>query len=380
MDRERFADMPRVMGDWRRAARARAKPRAPLPPPTRLTQPREVLAGEAGEMPSFEQLMQPTLQQSSSGAKPLFGLSDGVVASIVANAAKQHTSRRDTPWDTPWSCLSESAAIDRLTCFIGNGQAAVADRSLADVADANSSKLSVALALGVLSPRQVHAAAEGGGGEAAWLSSHMEMRDFFLYSAVAAGAHLFRREGTPIAAGRAALTDWRAPADADDEWRRWATGTTGLPLVDAAMRELIATGYCSNRVRQNAASLLTKDLCIDWRAGAELFQWLLADHDVAANWGNWQYFGGVGADPKQRHFRTISQAARYDPTGAYVRKWLTELRDVDDAEALLRPFDLLPERWPLVPIVDTATQLTWQDAARLEESGCVLETVKISVE
>ena len=119
------------------------------------------------------------------------------------------------------------------------------------------------------------------------------------------------------------------------------------------------------------ASFLTKDLSIDWRAGAELFQWLLADHDVAANWGNWAYFGGVGADPKQRHFRTVSQAAKYDPSGGYVRPWLPELRDVADAEALLRPFSLVPESWP-VPLVDPTTQLTWQDAERLEREGRVL--------
>ena len=136
------------------------------------------------------------------------------------------------------------------------------------------------------------------------------------------------------------------------------------------MRELVATGYCSNRARQNAASLLAKDLGIDWRAGAEWFQFWLADHCVAANWGNWAYFAGVGADPKQRHFRTVSQAARYDADGRYARAWLPELQATSDVEALLRPFahpHAVPD-WP-TPLIDPSTQLTWQDAQRLEETG-----------
>ena len=137
------------------------------------------------------------------------------------------------------------------------------------------------------------------------------------------------------------------------------------------MRELAQTGHCSNRARQNAASLLAKDLALDWRAGAEWFQWLLADHEVSANWGNWAYFAGVGADPKQRHFRTVSQAAKYDRTGAYVRRWLPELAAAGSAEAALRPFAHGVDGWP-TPLVDLASQLTWQDAQRLDETGRLL--------
>ena len=129
---------------------------------------------------------------------------------------------------------------------------------------------------------------------------------------------------------------------------------------------------CSNRARQNAASLLAKDLALDWRAGAEWFQWLLADHEVAANWGNWAYFSGVGADPKQRHFRTISQALRHDARGAYARRWCAELARVRDDEAVLRPHAHAVEGWPR-PLVDPSTQLTWEDAERLESTGRLLE-------
>lgn len=400
ISRQRLASMPPVMGDWRRAARARAKPRPPLAPPSKLSLPSALLPHAAepvqiGAVPSLAQLMQPalppddgTLAHSPRG-RSLFGLPDQVIRSVISSAVMLAASK--VKGDEPNACfraacaefVPERAARRRLAEFVREGHAARADRGLADVGRHGSAKLGAALALGTLSPRQVYAMAITGGGdgttgggegssagEAAWLGSHMEMRDFFVYSALAAGPSLFRQAGTPVAATHAP-TGWCAPAAARDKWQRWATGCTGLPFVDAAMRELIATGYCSNRVRQNAASLLTKDLGIDWRAGAEWFQWLLADHDVAANWGNWAYFSGVGADPKHRHFKTISQAAKYDPAGAYVRRWCNELGSCD-AEAVLRPFELAPAAWPAIPLVEPSTHIAWQDAQRLEETGRLL--------
>lgn len=118
--------------------------------------------------------------------------------------------------------------------------------------------------------------------------------------------------------------------------RRWALGLTGLPLIDAGMRELLATGYMSNRCRQNCASVLAKDLRLDWRYGAEFFQWLLIDHDIGSNWGNWRYFSGVGADPKQRHFCSISQGMKYDADAAFIKLWVPEL----DPSGALTPREL----------------------------------------
>ena len=158
-------------------------------------------------------------------------------------------------------------------------------------------------------------------------------------------------------------------------WTCWATGETGLPLVDAAMKELIETGYCSNRVRQNAASVLTKDLEIDWRAGAEWFQFLLCDHCVGANWGNWLYFSGMGSDPKNRHFRTVSQAFKYDRDGTFVKKWCPELSSVDTSnnkEIHLRPWDFPEEvKWKY-PIVPPETQYTWNDQEQMKQSGTII--------
>ena len=426
ISQHRLASMPPVMGDWRRAVRARAKPRPPLAAPQRLVPPLALLPDasepvDAGALPSLERLMQAALPPHDEvSARPdghrrqLFGLPDDVLQGIIASAsAVSSASRPSAATASPSAAtanhqrpsasaefVTERAARAQLQAFVREGHAARADRSLAGVGRHGSAKIGAALALGSLTPRQVYAAASGLGsaaghavaggdgeveagergggdsspsslcssGEAAWLGSHMEMRDFFVYAALATGPSLFRQAGAPVAATHAPLS-WRAPANAQDEWYRWATGRTGLPLVDAAMRELASSGYCSNRVRQNAASLLTKDLGIDWRAGAEWFQFLLADHDLAANWGNWRYFAGVGADPKQRHFKTVSQAAKYDPRGEYVRQWCPELAALEDVEAVLRPFDLAPAVWPRTPLVEPAKHLVWQDTLRLEQTG-----------
>jgi deoxyribodipyrimidine photo-lyase len=209
------------------------------------------------------------------------------------------------------------------------------------------------------------------GEDCKWLKSHLEMRDFFLYTAFCAGKRLFRPQGLPLGKHPREVK-WRNPSDDETYWRRWATGQTHLPLVDAAMKELMLTGYCSNRVRQNSASVLTKDMQIDWRIGAEWFQFLLQDHCVGANYGNWLYFSGVGPDPKNRHFRTVSQSIRYDPKGTYVKKWFPALREVPSIEAIFRPWDFHISGFES-PIVDPKTQFTWQDLQRLEEKGKLIQ-------
>jgi deoxyribodipyrimidine photo-lyase len=111
-------------------------------------------------------------------------------------------------------------------------------------------------------------------------------------------------------------------------FRAWCLGQTGYPFVDACMRELLATGYMSNRGRQVVASFLCHDLKLDWRLGAAWFESQLIDHDVASNYGNWTYQAGVAFDPRSpyRYFNIHKQAQMYDPTGAHVRLWLPELQ------------------------------------------------------
>uniref|UniRef100_A0A672R2C8 Cryptochrome DASH n=1 Tax=Sinocyclocheilus grahami TaxID=75366 RepID=A0A672R2C8_SINGR len=100
-------------------------------------------------------------------------------------------------------------------------------------------------------------------------------------------------------------------------------------LVTIKPRELALTGFMSNRGRQNVASFLTKDLCLDWRLGAEWFEYLLVDHDVCSNYGNWLYSAGIGNDPREnRKFNMIKQGLDYDNNGDYVRQWVPELRGI----------------------------------------------------
>ncbi|KAL8387153.1 hypothetical protein RB595_010118 [Gaeumannomyces hyphopodioides] len=119
---------------------------------------------------------------------------------------------------------------------------------------------------------------------------------------------------------------------------RFKAGTTGLGLIDASQRELLHTGYTSNRGRQNVASFLSKHLGIDWRYGAEWYEMMLVDYDACSNWGNWQYVAGVGFDPrgKARIFNPIKQAFDYDKDGAYVRMWLPELAPLASLENLFQ--------------------------------------------
>jgi deoxyribodipyrimidine photo-lyase len=112
----------------------------------------------------------------------------------------------------------------------------------------------------------------------------------------------------------------------------WQEGRTGFPVVDAGMRQLRATGWMHNRVRMIVASFLVKDLHVEWQHGARHFMHWLVDGDLASNQHGWQWTAGSGTDaaPFFRVFNPTSQGRRFDPTGAYVRRWVPELADVAD--------------------------------------------------
>jgi deoxyribodipyrimidine photo-lyase len=123
-----------------------------------------------------------------------------------------------------------------------------------------------------------------------------------------------------------------APERTREVFCRFRSGHTGIGLIDASNRELFLTGYTSNRARQNVASFLSNSshLGIDWRIGAEWYEYLLIDYDMASNWGNWQYVAGVGNDPRQgRVFNPVKQALDYDPQGKYIKAWVPELRELN---------------------------------------------------
>lgn len=125
---------------------------------------------------------------------------------------------------------------------------------------------------------------------------------------------------------RNAKEEWRYDAAALDAWQ---TGHTGLPIVDAGMRQLLAQGWMHNRARLITAAYLTKELGLDWRAGRAWFDRWLLDGDLPSNSGNWQWVAGTGNDTRpNRGFNPLRQAHRFDPAGDYVRRWLPELAGV----------------------------------------------------
>jgi deoxyribodipyrimidine photo-lyase len=138
----------------------------------------------------------------------------------------------------------------------------------------------------------------------------------------------------------------------------WQQGRTGYPIVDAGMRQLLATGWMHNRVRMIVASFLVKDLLVDWRQGERHFMERLVDGDPASNNGGWQWSAGTGTDaqPFFRIFNPTAQGERFDPDGDYVRRWVPELRGLA-GRAAHRPWDAaraLPG-YP-APIVDHAAR------------------------
>lgn len=371
---ERLEGMCRIMGDFRKAARRSAQVRNEWNAPAEIQLPSaEELPVDIGSIPSLEDLTKPLLQSKST---TILGMDREVIELVVKCAIEQRKTKEPR---------TEQSAVERLDYFVSTGRAARADRSKVDVvSNDDSSRLSVHLALGTISPRTIYWKVNQttGDNDCNWLASHLEMRDFFLYTAFAQGNRLFSPNGLPPCTSSSTeqknkkreLVVWKSPSENSDRWKRWAIGKTQLPLVDAGIRELLATGYLSNRVRQNVASFLAKDLQIDWRAGAEWFQFLLEDHCVGANYGNWLYFSGVGPDPKNLHFRTVSQMKRYDDAnGNYVRKWIPSLRGLDDAEAVFRPWDFEVPGFA-TPIVDPKSQYTWQDAQCIELTKQLLDS------
>ncbi|MEV0732872.1 deoxyribodipyrimidine photo-lyase [Polymorphospora sp. NPDC050346] len=183
-----------------------------------------------------------------------------------------------------------------------------------DLAADATSRLSPYLRFGCVSPLAVARAAGDRDGP---FVRQLCWRDFYHQVAYA-----FPDLST--AAYRPGVTEvWRYDADALAAWQE---GRTGVPIVDAGMRQLRAEGWMHNRARLITASYLTKQLGLDWRLGVEWFHRWLLDGDVANNSGNWQWVAGTGNDTKPyRRFNPVRQAHRFDPAGDYVRRWVPEL-------------------------------------------------------
>ena len=198
-----------------------------------------------------------------------------------------------------------------------------------------TSQLSAYLAAGVLSPRQcLHAALQvnrgeldsGSSGIVTWINELL-WREFYKHILVGyprlSKCRAFRPETEALA--------WR---QAPDELLAWQQGRTGVPIIDAAMRQLLTTGWMHNRLRMIVAMFLTKNLLIDWREGERFYMSQLIDGDLAANNGGWQWSASTGTDaaPYFRIFNPVSQSQRFDPDGRFIRHWLPELASLSNKD------------------------------------------------
>ena len=207
-----------------------------------------------------------------------------------------------------------------------------------------TSALSPHLHFGELSPRECWAAAEtakaqGGGDGIDHFQRELIWREFAYHLLY----HFPHTTDTPLNP-RFADFPWRTPADYAEDLKAWQAGDTGVPIVDAGMRQLWHTGWMHNRVRMIVGSFLTKNLLIPWQEGARWFWDTLVDADLASNTLGWQWAAGSGADaaPYFRIFNPVLQAQKFDTEGTYVRRWVPELSRLSD-KALHAPWEAKPE-------------------------------------
>ena len=281
-------DLPDVFTEFRRAVeKAAIRPRRPLPGRDRLPPlPTGLMPSRAStSIPSVT----PDLRSAFPSTLPEFhGSESAAIAHLRSYMARQlpHSYK---------STRNKLAGLD------------------------NSSKFSPWLAVGALSAPQIHAhlatfEAEHGATESSyWLWFELLWRDYFRLLQRKYGCRLFRASG---------LKGNASPPHDTSAFERWRCGRTGHALIDAGMRELAATGYISNRMRQIVASSLIHELGCDWRAGAAWFESCLIDFDICSNQGNWLYIAGYGTDPRGgRRFNPDKQAAEHDPDGHYCALW-----------------------------------------------------------
>ncbi len=227
---------------------------------------------------------------------------------------------------------------------------------------AGTSALSAALKFGTLSPRQAWAAAQqarttvaalGGGQEAlasiqVW-EQELAWREFYQQA-------LFH---FPELAQGPYRPQWRAfPWENDpSRFAAWREGLTGMPIIDAAMRQLNASGWMHNRCRMVVASFLVKDLICDWRWGEAAFMAQLVDGDLAANNGGWQWSASSGMDPKPlRIFNPATQASKFDAEATYIRTWLPELKHVGNRDLISGEIAPVERRGYPAPLVNHKQQ------------------------
>lgn len=251
----------------------------------------------------------------------------------------------------------EAAAITQLAAF-ADGPLLRYEPGRNLPAEPGTSGLSAALRFGTLSPRQAWDAAQGQRPRA---RSEEEIQAITVWEQELAWREFYQQAlfHFPELAEGPYRPQWRRFPWENDEARfaAWCDGLTGVPIVDAAMRQLNESGWMHNRCRMIVASFLVKDLIVDWRWGERQFMRLLVDGDLAANNGGWQWSASSGMDPKPlRIFNPYTQTARFDPDATYIRRWLPELSRVATADLIRGEIAPLERRGYPDPIVNHKRQ------------------------
>lgn len=261
---------------------------------------------------------------------------------------------KDAPIDGRQWPAGEGPAADRLERFLRfRGRHYARQRDFPAIR--GTSELSPYLTLGMISHRQCLQAvlaendgrlAEGDAGLVAWVNE-LVWREFYRHVAVGFPQVCRHR---PFQTHTEALA-WR---DDDEGFAAWCEGRTGYPIVDAAMRQLVATGWMHNRLRMITAMFLSKHLLIDWRRGEAFFLRHLVDGEFCANNGGWQWAASTGTDaaPYFRIFNPTTQSQRFDPEGTFLAEWLPTLAGLPAKARHAPPRDLLGGVDYPAPIVD----------------------------
>jgi deoxyribodipyrimidine photo-lyase len=288
--------VPLVFSDFRRRVEsAGVRPREPLPPPEELPPPPAAAAGH--------------------GAPAVAAIEQWLAAPPAAD-----DPRSAFPYAQPAFRAGEGAALAHLQRYFDSDLPQRYKRTRNGLQGVDySTKFSPWLASGALSARRVHAALRahemrcGSNEDTYWINFELLWRDHFRLLHLRFGSRLY---------GAAGLSRFPPPGHDSAAFARWCAGRCGEPFIDAGMRELAASGYLSNRMRQNVASWLVNDLHCDHRAGAAWFESQLIDYDPCSNQGNWLYLAGRGTDPRAgRRFDPGKQARDYDPQGSYRDLW-----------------------------------------------------------
>ena len=252
----------------------------------------------------------------------------------------------------------EAAAAEQLQAFCDGGPLLRYEPGRNMPGEAGTSALSAALKFGTLSPRQAWDAAQQA---KPLVRSSEQSESIQVWEQELAWREFYQQAlfHFPQLADGPYRPQWKQfPWQNNEDWFDfWADGQTGMPIIDAAMRQLNQSGWMHNRCRMIVASYLVKDLICDWRWGEKAFMQRLVDGDLAANNGGWQWSASSGMDPKPlRIFNPATQASKFDPNGDYIRTWLPELRHVNTKDLLSGEIAPMERRGYPEPLVNHKQQ------------------------